>query len=122
MPPPAKRPRPAAAGTAVAGPPAFLFAKRDLDAFLAACTSAAACDDLAEAAQRRAAELRAVTKAAADAALATLAVDETVILLHPPLPSVGVSIVTEEDSVSKMTVSSKRLGHYQSSGRLIRGH
>ena len=35
-----------------------------------------------------------------------LAVDETVILLRPPLPLVGVSIVMERESVSRMTVSS----------------
>ena len=34
-----------------------------------------------------------------------LAVDETVILLHPPVPLVGVSIVMERER-SKMTVSS----------------
>ena len=33
------------------------------------------------------------------------AVDETVILLHPALPLVGVSIATERESVSRMTVS-----------------
>ena len=32
-----------------------------------------------------------------------LAVDETAILLHPPLPLAGVSIVIERESVSRMT-------------------
>ena len=35
-----------------------------------------------------------------------LVVDETVILLHPPLPLVDVSIVMERESVNKMKVSS----------------
>ena len=37
---------------------------------------------------------------------APLAVDETVILLHPTLPSVGVSIAMEREGASKMTASS----------------
>ena len=41
---------------------------------------------------------------------ALIAVDETVILLHPPLPLVGVSIVMDRESVSKMTVSSMATG------------
>ena len=41
----------------------------------------------------------------------TAAVDETVILLHPLLPLVGVSIVMERESVSKMTELSSMARH-----------